>query len=46
MKNGRGGYTPRFGLIHTDYETQKRTRKDSAQHYAEIIRANGETLHN
>ena len=38
------GYTPRFGLIHIDYRTQKRTLKDSAKHYAEIIRTNGETL--
>ena len=38
------GYTPRFGLIHIDYTTQKRTLKDSALHYAEIIRTNGETL--
>ena len=38
------GYTPRFGLIHVDYDTQKRTIKDSARYYAEIIRTNGETL--
>ena len=38
------GYTPRFGLIHVDYATQKRTLKDSALHYAEIIRTNGENL--
>ena len=38
------GYTPRFGLIHIDYKTQKRTLKDSALHYAEIIRSNGEAL--
>ena len=38
------GYTPRFGLIHIDYETQKRTLKDSALHYAEIIHTNGENL--
>jgi len=38
------GYAPRFGLIHVDYETQKRTIKDSGRHYAEIIRANGENL--
>ncbi len=38
------GYFPRFGLIHVDYETQKRTIKDSGRHYAEIIRANGENL--
>lgn len=38
------GYGPRFGLIHVDYKTQKRTLKDSALHYAEIIRENGESL--
>ncbi len=38
------GYVPRFGLIHVDYETQKRTIKDSGRHYAEIIRTNGENL--
>ena len=38
------GYGPRFGLIHVDYTTQKRTIKDSARYYAEIIRTNGETL--
>ena len=35
------GYAPRFGLIHVDYTTQKRTLKDSAYTYAEIIRTNG-----
>ncbi len=38
------GYGPRFGLIHVDYATQKRTVKDSGWHYAEIIRSNGENL--
>lgn len=38
------GYAPRFGLIHVDYTTQKRTIKDSGYHYAEIIRTNGESL--
>ncbi len=38
------GYGPRFGLIHVDYKTQKRTLKDSALHYAEIIRTNGGAL--
>ena len=38
------GYGPRFGLVHIDYETQKRTIKDSAWHYAEIIRTNGSCL--
>ncbi len=35
------GYTRRFGLIHVDHKTQKRTPKDSAQVYREIIRSNG-----
>ena len=38
------GYAPRFGLIHIDYQTQKRTLKDSAYTYAEIIKTNGEKL--
>ena len=38
------GYEPRFGLIHVDYQTQKRTIKDSGYTYAEIIRSNGENL--
>jgi beta-glucosidase len=35
------GYRPRFGLIHTDYETQKRTVKDSGYMFADIICNNG-----
>ena len=38
------GYTPRFGLIHVDYQTQKRTIKDSGRFYAEVIQTNGENL--
>ncbi|MBQ6316026.1 MAG: family 1 glycosylhydrolase [Oscillospiraceae bacterium] len=38
------GYAPRFGLIHVDYATQKRTIKDSGWHYADIIKNNGENL--
>ncbi|MCH5321333.1 MAG: family 1 glycosylhydrolase [Eubacterium sp.] len=38
------GYEPRFGLIHIDYKTQKRTLKDSAYKYAEIIKTNGKNL--
>ncbi len=34
------GYSKRFGLIHVDYETQKRTLKDSGAWYAEVIRNN------
>ncbi len=38
------GYGPRFGLIHVDYETKKRTLKDSALWYRDVIGTNGETL--
>ena len=38
------GYGPRFGLIYVDYQTQKRTLKDSAYEYAKIIKTNGEAL--
>lgn len=38
------GYDQRFGLIHIDYQTQKRTLKDSAYWYKEVIAANGENL--
>ena len=35
------GYRPRFGLVHNDYATQKRTIKDSGRMFSEIIQANG-----
>jgi beta-glucosidase len=38
------GYKQRFGLIHVDFQTQRRTPKDSAHWYAQTIRANGENL--
>lgn len=38
------GYGKRFGLIHVDYETQKRTLKDSAHYYRKVIQTNGEAL--
>jgi beta-glucosidase len=34
------GYTKRFGIVHCDYETQRRVLKDSALMYREIIQAN------
>lgn len=33
------GFSQRFGLIHVDYETQKRTPKDSYYWYQELIRS-------
>ncbi len=38
------GYRCRFGLIHVDYNTQKRTLKDSAHWYANVIKSNGAEL--
>ena len=35
------GYKERFGLIHVDYQTQKRTLKDSAHWYKKVIVSNG-----
>lgn len=32
------GYRPRFGLVHVDYATGRRTLKDSARFYAEVVR--------
>jgi beta-glucosidase len=38
------GYAKRFGLVHVDYETQKRTIKDSGEWYREVVRSNGSNL--
>lgn len=38
------GYKERFGIVYCDYETQKRTLKDSAFWYKNVIETNGETL--
>ena len=35
------GYSPRFGLVHTDYQTQKRTPKKSYYWYKQVIANNG-----
>jgi len=34
------GYGKRFQIVYSDYETQKRIPKLSAQWYAEVIRQN------
>lgn len=38
------GYRHRFGLIHVDYETQKRTIKDSGYWYRRVAESNGSIL--
>jgi len=38
------GFSKRFGIVHVDFETLKRTPKASARFYAEVIRTNGGNL--
>ena len=38
------GYSKRFGIIHVDFATLKRTLKRSAHFYREVIRSKGEAL--
>jgi len=38
------GYARRFGLVHVDFTTQRRTPKQSAQFYREVIRTRGGVL--
>ncbi len=38
------GYNPRFGIVYVDYKTQKRSLKDSAFWYKNIIETNGKDL--
>lgn len=38
------GFDKRFGLIYVDFLTQRRTLKDSAYWYSDVIRNNGESL--
>ena len=35
------GYDKRFGLVHVDFENQKRTPKDSFYWYRDVIERNG-----
>ena len=39
----REGEAARFGIVHCDYPTQKRTVKDSGKLYSDIIRCGGVT---
>jgi beta-glucosidase len=38
------GYQQRFGLVHVDFETQKRTPKSSAYWYRDVINSGGDIL--
>ncbi|HTE42258.1 MAG TPA: GH1 family beta-glucosidase [Steroidobacteraceae bacterium] len=38
------GYSKRFGIVHVDFETQKRTPKASARFYSTVIGSNGSVL--
>jgi beta-glucosidase len=38
------GFSKRFGIVHVDFATQKRTPKASARHYAKVIATNGACL--
>jgi beta-glucosidase len=38
------GYSKRFGIVHVDFESQRRTPKDSAHFYASVIRSRGRVL--
>ena len=34
------GYTRRFGIVHVDFKTQKRTPKLSARYFSDVMRLN------
>jgi len=38
------GFSKRFGIVHVDFATQKRTAKDSARFYSKVIASNGSTI--
>jgi beta-glucosidase len=38
------GYAKRFGIVHVDFDTQKRTIKDSGYFYAQTIKENGSNI--
>ncbi len=38
------GYSKRFGIVHVDFDTQRRTIKDSGRFYASVVRSNGAAL--
>jgi beta-glucosidase len=38
------GYSKRFGIVHVDFDTQRRTPKASARFYSQVIASNGRSL--
>jgi len=38
------GYAKRFGIVHVDFANQKRTPKESARFYSQVIASNGRSL--
>ena len=38
------GYSKRFGIVHVDFDTQRRTPKASARYYSHVIASNGRAL--
>jgi len=38
------GYSKRFGIVHVDFASQRRTPKSSAQFYSSVIASNGRVL--
>ncbi|HTO24195.1 MAG TPA: GH1 family beta-glucosidase [Spirochaetia bacterium] len=38
------GFTKRFGLVHVDFKTQKRTVKDSGRWYSDVVKENRVTV--
>jgi beta-glucosidase len=38
------GFSKRFGIVHVDFATQKRTIKASGHHYSKVIATNGQSL--
>ncbi|HVQ62038.1 MAG TPA: family 1 glycosylhydrolase [Burkholderiales bacterium] len=38
------GYSKRFGIVHVDFETQRRTPKASARYYSQVIATRGAAL--
>lgn len=42
----QSGYSKRFGIVHVDFASQRRTPKASARFYSNVIRTNGAVLEN